>query len=84
MKDYGDYSDIISQLESALSSVRQSWQDETAQSFDEINDNMKYLAGELAEREESTMKGFRAVREHYVEADVKRELLMLESEAANV
>ncbi len=84
MTSYGDYSELISRLESALASVRQSWQDETAQSYDEINDNMKYLASQLAEREESTAKGFRAVREHYVESEVKRELLMLESEAANV
>ena len=44
MEQYGAFSQAIVSLDGGLSEVRAAWQDQTAQTYDSINENMKACA----------------------------------------
>lgn len=72
---YGDFSASINRLESSLSSVRTVWTDQTAASYDVINDNMKDFAKAIWSYYQNAVQCDQAIRANYNESEFNEELL---------
>lgn len=66
---YGIFGAVIADLESSLSQVRSVWTDQTAQTYDCINENMLQLAQLVWEGRERASAGEQAVKENYDEGE---------------
>ena len=84
MEQYGEFSENINNLESSLRAVRSVWIDQTAITYDEINENMKIFVSQIVSHMENSLAGYNAVKANYNEADFDNELNMLSSKIAAV
>ena len=69
MAQYGPFSAAVAELDHALSTVRSVWTDQTAATYDTINDNMQTIAQRIWASREAAAAGEAAVRENYNEGE---------------
>lgn len=84
MENYGDFTEDINKLESDLATVRAVWVDQTALTFDVINDNMKIFVTQITSYFDNSVAGHRAVKENYNESQFEGELNRLDAKVAAV
>lgn len=84
MEQYGEFSQSINNLESSLSEVRCVWTDETARTYDCINDNMKVFAMQIWAYYCNSVKGYDIVKNNYDEAEFDDELRQLSAKIDSV
>lgn len=68
MSRYGEFTDNINTLDRDLDSVRTVWTDQTAITYDSINDNMKVFASKITALFGNAEAGFNAVKANYDES----------------
>ena len=84
MEQYGEFSASISSLESNLGEVRCVWTDETARTYDSINDNIKAFAMQIWAYYCNSVEGYEIVQSNYNEADFEDELRQLNAKIESV
>ena len=84
MKDYGVFSKSISDLYDNLKEVRCVWADQTAQTYDHINDNMDAFAEYMWAYYVRAEKSADYIKSSYSESDYDNELMNLRSKVSSV
>ena len=84
MGQLGDFTDNINNLENSLTAVRSIWQDQTAMTFDEMNENIKNFVSKITEHRDNSVAGYNAVKANYNEAEYDNELNQLCAKVAAV
>lgn len=84
MEQYGEFTEAINRLESGLSEVRMVWVDQTALTYDHINENMKHFATQIWNRHNNSVAGHNGVKANYDEIEFDRELNQLNYKIATV
>lgn len=84
MEQYGEFSESINRLESNLSEVRCVWADQTAQTYDHINENMEAFTMQIWAYYCNSVSGYEAVKANYNEAEFDDELNQLNSRIYSV
>lgn len=84
MEQFGEFTENIDHLESSLSAVRSVWVDQTAMTFDEINENMKVFVSQITAYKENSIAGYNAVKANYNETEFENELNRLGTRVAAV
>lgn len=84
MEQYGEFSDSINRLESNLSEVRCVWADQTAQTYDHINENMEVFTMQIWTHFCNSVSGKELVIKYYNEAEYDDELNQLNSKIYSV
>lgn len=76
-EQYGEFGKNISSLDSAQETVRGVWHDETAKSFDCLNDNVKLCTKKIWALLTDSQAGVQAVKKNYNPEDVDKEIARL-------
>lgn len=84
MEQFGEFTENINNLESSLTTVRSVWVDQTAMTFDEINENMKVFVSQITAYKENSIAGYNAVKANYNETEFENELNQLGAKVAAV
>lgn len=84
MEQYGEFTENINRLESDLATVRAVWKDQTAITYDAINENMKVFVSQITAHLENSVAGYNAVKQNYNESQFEDELNRLEAKVAAV
>lgn len=84
MEQFGEFTENISNLESSLTTVRSVWVDQTAMTFDEINENMKVFVSQITAYKENSIAGYNAVKANYNESEFENDLNQLSAKVAAV
>lgn len=84
MEQYGEFSASVSRLESNLVEVRGVWSDQTAQTYDQINENMEALAEGIWAHYFQSVSEYDLVRANYNEAEIDSELNILSAKIDSV
>ena len=84
MEQFGEFTENISNLESSLTTVRSVWVDQTAMTFDEINENMKVFVSQITAYKENSIAGYNAVKANYNESEFENDLNQLGAKVAAV
>ena len=84
MEQYGDFTESIRRLDASLQEVGTSWTDKTAQSYGQINENMKHFALEIWNAHSESVEGYNAVKANYDEAEFDDRLHQLNFKIASV
>ncbi|MDE6435208.1 MAG: hypothetical protein K2L07_13370 [Lachnospiraceae bacterium] len=84
MEQFGEFTENINNLESSLTTVRAVWIDQTAMTYDEINENMKVFVSQITAYKENSIAGFNAVKANYNEVEFENELNQLGVKVAAV
>ena len=79
MEQYGDFTEVINRLEGGLSEVRTVWADQTALTYDHINENMQHFAAQIWNYYNNSVAGHNAVKANYNEAEFDNTLNQLNS-----
>lgn len=69
MEQYGDFTATINRLESHLNEVRTVWADQTALTYDHINENMQHFATQIWNHHNNSVSGHDMVKANYNEAE---------------
>lgn len=72
MEQYGDFTEVINRLESSLLEVRLVWTDQTAKTYDAINENMQHFALHIWNNYNNAVAGKNMVRSNYNEDDFEQ------------
>lgn len=81
---YGEFSDIVIRLDDALKEARTEWTDQTAMTFDQLNDGIKGIVKNMWGCYASSEKARNMVLNNYKENEVDRALNSLERKADSV
>lgn len=84
MEQFGEFTENISNLDSSLAKVRSVWVDQTAMTYDEINENMKVFVSQITASKVNSIAGYNAVKANYNESEFDSELNQLEARVATV
>lgn len=84
MEQYGEFAESINRLESNLSEVRCFWTDQTAQTYDHINENMEAFTMHIWAHYSNSVSGYEVVKANYNEAEFDDELNQLNSKIYSV
>lgn len=84
MEQYGEFSESINRLESDLSVVRCVWTDQTAQTYDRINENIEAFTMQIWACYCNSVSGYEIVKANYNEATFDDELNQLNSKIYSV
>lgn len=79
MKQYGDFVEIINRLKSDLSNVRLQWNDQTALSYDQLNENMEHFVIQIWNYYNNSLEGYNAVKANYNESEFNNTINRLNS-----
>lgn len=74
---YGEFSKNIAMLDTAQEQVRTVWKDETAKSYDVLNDNVKLCAGKIWSLFCDSKAGMEAVKKNYDSEEVDKDISRL-------
>lgn len=84
MEQYGDFTDTLIRLKSSLIEVRTVWSDQTALTYDHINENMEHFAMQIWNYYNNSLAGYNAVKANYNESEFDETLNQLNSKIASV
>jgi len=84
MDKYGEFTDSVNSLDSSLVQVRSVWVDQTAVSYDGINENMKAYVSQITGYLENSVKAHNLVKNNYRESEIDDELNQLSAKVAAV
>lgn len=84
MEQFGEFTENISNLDSSLAIVRSVWIDQTAMTYDEINENMKVFVSQITAYKANSVAGYNAVKANYNESEFESELNQLDAKVAAV
>lgn len=84
MEQFGEFTENINNLESSLTTVRSVWVDQTAMTYDEINENMKIFVSQITAYKENSIAGYNAFKANYNETEFENELNQLDAKVAAV
>ncbi len=84
MEHFGEFTENISNLDSSLATVRSVWVDQTAMTYDEINENMKVFVSQITAYKTNSVAGYSAVKVNYNETEFESELNQLGAKVAAV
>ncbi len=84
MDQYGDFTEAINRLESSLTDVRTVWADQTALTYDCINENMQHFAMQIWIHRNNAVTGYNAVKANYNEAEFDNTVNKLNSKVSSV
>ena len=84
MEQYGEFSEIINRLESNLGETRTVWTDQTAQTYDHINENMQFFTVQIWQHYCNSVKGRDLVKANYDESEFGDELNQINSKIYSV
>lgn len=76
-EQYGEFGKNIIALDNALEQVKTVWMDETAKSYDTLNENVKICTQKIWSFFSNSCAGTEAVKQHYNPDDVDKELARL-------
>lgn len=79
MNQYGDFVEIINRLKSDLSNVRLQWNDQTALSYDQLNENMEHFVIQIWNYYNNSLEGYNAVKANYNESEFNNTINRLNS-----
>ncbi len=79
MEQYGDFTNVINRLECSLNEVRAVWADQTALTYEHINENMQHFAAQIWNYYNNSVTGHNAVKTNYNEAEFDNEINQLNS-----
>ncbi len=79
MNQYGDFVEIINRLKSDLSNVRLQWNDQTALSYDQLNENMEHFVIQIWNYYNNSLEGYNAVKANYNESEFENTINRLNS-----
>ena len=74
---YGEFGKCITSLDNAQECVRTVWHDEVANSYDNLNDNIKLCAQKIWYLFCDSNGGVEAVKKHYNSDNQEKEIAML-------
>ena len=81
---HGEFSDCIIRLDDGLKEVRTVWKDQTALTYDHINENMERFTIKVWECYSNSLSGYEAVKKHYDESDIDDKLNQLNAKISAV
>lgn len=84
MERYGDFAEIINRLEGSLAEVRTVWVDQTALTYDSINENMQHFATRIWDFHNNSVAGHNAVKANYNESEFDSTVNQLNSKVSAV
>lgn len=84
MEQFGEFTENINNLDSSLVAVRSVWVDQTAMTYDEINENMKVFVSQITALKANSVAGYNAVKSNYNETEFESELNQLGAKVAAV
>lgn len=84
MNQYGDFTEIINRLNGDLSDVRMVWLDQTATTYDHMNENMEHFAIQIWAYYNNSLAGHNAVKSNYNESEVDDMINQLNAKIASV
>lgn len=84
MDQYGEFSGIISNLQSSLSEVRTVWTDQTAATYDCIDENIQRFVMQIWIYFSNTNIAYDTAKKYYNKNDFDENLDMLSAKAASV
>lgn len=84
MEQYGEFTENINRLEGNHTKVRSVWKDQTADTYDTINDNMKSFTLQVKNHSDNSLRGYNMVKANYNEAQFDDELNHLSAQMAAV
>ena len=79
MNQYGDFVEIINRLKSDLCNVRLQWNDQTALSYDQLNENMEHFVIQIWNYYNNSLEGYNAVKANYNESEFENTINRLNS-----
>lgn len=83
-EQYGEFVSSVRKLDDALREVRFVWNDQTARSFDSINDNMKFLSKKIVTAKESAISSIKMLKDNYDEDEFDNTIHKLNMESSMV
>ena len=84
MEQYGDFSSIVGRLTNNLGEVRSVWNDQTALTYDHINENMEHFSIQIWNYRNNSLAGYNMVKAKYNEDEFEDTLNRLNSKIASV
>lgn len=84
MDEYGEFSQAIANLVSSLSEVRAQWTDQTALTYDTINENMQGFSIAIWRQYASAVELYEMEKKNYDEGEFNRVLNELGARASAV
>ena len=84
MEQFGDFTETINRLNNDLSDVRKVWFDQTAVTYDLINENMAHFANQIWNNYNSSLLGYNAVKANYNESEFDDTINQINSKIASV
>lgn len=84
MNQYGNFTETISRLNGDLNDVRTVWMDQTALTYDHLNENMERFAIQIWNYYNNSLAGYNAVKANYNESEFDDTINQLNSKIASV
>ena len=84
MNQYGDFTETINRLNSDLGDVRTIWFDQTALTYDHVNENMEHFAIQIWMYYNNSLAGYNAVKANYNESEFDDTINQLNAKIASV
>ena len=84
MSQYGDFTNMINRLESNLGDVRSVWVDQTARTYDYINENMQSFTMQIWKHYCNSNATLNVVKANYDESEFGDELSQTQSKIHSV
>jgi hypothetical protein len=84
MNQYGDFTGTINRLNSDLGDVRTVWFDQTALTYDHVNENMEDFAIQIWMYYNNSLAGYNAVKANYNESEFDDTINQLNAKIASV
>jgi len=69
-EQYGEFLESALKLDGALAEVRVVWTDQTAMTFDKLNENMEYFFKKIIKAKEEAIATMRVLKNNYDEDEV--------------
>lgn len=83
-EQYGEFLSSVRKLDDALREVRLVWNDQTARSFDSVNDNMKFLSEKIIIAKGSAISSMKMLKDNYDEEEFDNTIHRLNMESSVV
>ncbi len=84
MEQYGEFFEVLCRLKDGLEQVRAVWQDQTAVTYDSINDNTERYSAQVWLCYSYAVEGYNAVKTNYNEAEFEHILSQLDARIRSV
>lgn len=84
MNQYGDFTETINRLNSDLRDVRTVWFDQTALTYDHVNENMEHFVIQIWTYYNNSFAGYNAVKANYNESEFDDTINQLNAKIASV